>query len=165
MTSAVYTSSTGELVSVGTVVANPLPAGLTAVALTQADADGLASGAKRWNPSLPGVEATPGWVDPAISLTNRATIEQAITDALAQLDALIAATALPAIAAIPAIPAGASLTTTQLTTSLRSLSTWADTAMTGQRTANQATRAGAQQVAATLKRTIRLVRGDFTGTT
>jgi hypothetical protein len=54
--------------------------------------------------------------------------------------------------------------TTQLTTALRALSAWANTAAADQRTANQATRAGAQQVAATLKRTVRLVRGDFTGT-
>lgn len=82
----------------------------------------------------------------ATAAGNHATIEQAITDALATLDTLIAANS------IPQIPAG-SRTLSQLTADVRA-----------QRDANQATRAGAQDVARTLKRLIRLVRGDFSGT-
>ena len=74
---------------------------------------------------------------------NRPIIEAAITQALAQLDALIAAPA------VDTVPAG-TLTTAQLSAALRQM-----------RDAVQANRAGAQQVAVTLKRTIRLVRGDF----
>ena len=76
---------------------------------------------------------------------NRPIIEAAIVAALAELDALIAA---PAVATVPA----GTLTTAQLSTAMREM-----------RDAVQANRAGAQKVAATLKRTIRLVRGDFDG--
>lgn len=42
-------AATGQSVSVGTVVADPLPAGLQSVALSSADAAALASGAGRWH--------------------------------------------------------------------------------------------------------------------
>ena len=77
---------------------------------------------------------------------NEAAIAEAITEALAELRALVAAPALPVV------PDG-TLTTAQLSNALRIL-----------RNEAQATRAGAQKVAATLAQTIRLVRGDFDGT-
>lgn len=76
-------------------------------------------------------------------LVNRPIIEAAIVAALGELDALIAA---PAVATVP----GGTLTTAQLSNIVREM-----------RDAVQANRAGAQKVAATLRRTIRLVRGDF----
>ena len=82
-----------------------------------------------------------------VEATNRRTIEEAVVTALTQLDTLIAA---PALTTIPA----GTLTAADLSNRLRIL-----------RDEAQATRAGAQQVAQSLKRTIRLVRGDFTGTT
>lgn len=74
---------------------------------------------------------------------NAEAIGQAIAAAIAKLDTLIAA---PALATVPA----GTLTTAQLSTALRTL-----------RDQAQATRAGAQDVALILKRTIKLVRGDY----
>lgn len=145
-TYALHRSDDGQLVSVGTVVADPLPDGLTAVQLADADADGLATGSRQWDASTRACIATPGWVDPALAEGNRITIEAAITQALADLDALIAAPA------VPVLPDG-TYTTAQASNHLRTLRNYV-----------QQNRAGAQQVARTLKRTIRLVRGDFDGT-
>ena len=77
---------------------------------------------------------------------NELAVKDAITDALAQLDTLIAA---PALTAVPS----GTLTTAQLSNALRTL-----------RNEAQQTRAGAQDIARTLKRTIRLVRSNFAGT-
>lgn len=74
---------------------------------------------------------------------NRATIDQAITDALTELRNLVAAPAMPTV------PEG-TMTTAQLSTAMRTL-----------RDQAQQNRAGAQKVAAILLKTIRLVRGDF----
>ena len=76
---------------------------------------------------------------------NRPIIESAITAALAELDALIAA---PAVATVP----DGTMNNAALSNAVRSM-----------RDAVQQNRAGAQRVAATLKQTIRLVRGDFDG--
>lgn len=74
---------------------------------------------------------------------NQATIAAAIDAAISQLDTLIAAPA------VDNVPAG-TLTTAQLSNIARAM-----------RDAVQANRAGAQQVALILKRTIKLVRGDY----
>lgn len=50
MTTFLIHDATGKAVSVGTVVANPLPAGLTAVALSDADAQALGV-TRQWNPT------------------------------------------------------------------------------------------------------------------
>lgn len=73
----------------------------------------------------------------------RSTIDQAITDAIADLLTLANA------AALPAVPDG-TMTTAQLSNALRTL-----------RNEAQATRAGAQRVAQALADKIRLDRGDF----
>ena len=75
--------------------------------------------------------------------TNRTTIDQAISDALAELQTLIDA---PAVATVP----DGTLTTAQLSNAMRTM-----------RDAVQANRAGAQRIARTLRHTIRLVRGDY----
>lgn len=77
---------------------------------------------------------------------NRTTIDQAITDALTRLQELVDAPA------IPAVPNG-TMTNAVLSDVVRALRDHA-----------QDTRAGAQEVALTLRRTIRLVRGDYDGT-
>lgn len=74
---------------------------------------------------------------------NRGVIDQAIDASLVELRSLVAAPALPDV------PAG-TMTTAQLSNAMRTL-----------RNEAQATRAGAQQVADILLKTIRLVRGDF----
>jgi hypothetical protein len=136
---AVYETATGRLVSVGTVVANPLPAGLTSVALSAADRDGLRDGTRVWDATMRAVVAR----TPTPEEINKPTIEALIDSALVDLDTLIAA---PAVATVPA----GTLTVTQLSNAMREM-----------RDAVQANRAGAQQIARQLKRTIRLVRGDF----
>lgn len=80
---------------------------------------------------------------PGTPQANASIVDQAITDALNQLQNLANA------AALPTVPAG-TMTTAQLSSAMRTL-----------RDEAQATRAGAQQVARTLRQTIRLVRGDF----
>ena len=77
---------------------------------------------------------------------NKATIEQAIEASLVRLQELVDAPALPT-------PPNGTMTNAVLSDVVRSLRNHA-----------QDTRAGAQEVALTLKRTIRLVRGDFDGT-
>jgi hypothetical protein len=42
-------NGSGEAVSMGTVLANPMPSGLAAVALSDADAGGILTGEKRWD--------------------------------------------------------------------------------------------------------------------
>lgn len=49
MSTYVIHDTDGRAVSVGTKVADPLPAGLTAVQLADADADGLRFGSKQWD--------------------------------------------------------------------------------------------------------------------
>ena len=50
MSTYVVHDATGRAVSIGTKVADPLPAGLTAVALANADADSLRAGTGQWDP-------------------------------------------------------------------------------------------------------------------
>jgi hypothetical protein len=79
---AVHANDTGQLVSVGTVVASPLPAGLTAVELSTQNAALLASGGGTWDTATRGVIPTPGWIDPAIADANGATIRDRADAAL-----------------------------------------------------------------------------------
>jgi hypothetical protein len=79
---AVYETATGRLVSVGTVVASPLPAGLTSVVLSPADAQGLLNGSRRWDAATRAVVATPGWIDPAIAEANGTTLRDRAANAL-----------------------------------------------------------------------------------
>lgn len=63
MTTYMIHDSSGEPVSVGTVVADPLPGGLTALALSDIDADKLRSG-WRWNPATLAVDIAPPEPEP-----------------------------------------------------------------------------------------------------
>jgi hypothetical protein len=58
-----YRDSNGEAVSIGSVVANPLPAGVLSKQITDAEGAGLTNGTKRWN----AVTLTVVDVDPVIS--------------------------------------------------------------------------------------------------
>lgn len=77
---AVYQTANRALVSVGSVVADPLPAGLAALALSVTDGQGLRDGTKTWDAVTLACVAIP--IDP--SQANATTIEsraaQAITD-------------------------------------------------------------------------------------
>jgi hypothetical protein len=44
-----YNSTTGQSVSIGTVIADPLPAGITALPLTDAEGEGLQNGSLIWD--------------------------------------------------------------------------------------------------------------------
>ena len=65
---AVYNAFGGSLVSTGTVVADPLPDGLEAIALSDADGEMLRTGAGRWDDAtrsvVPLPPATPESVTP-----------------------------------------------------------------------------------------------------
>jgi hypothetical protein len=89
---AVYDNTTGQLVSVGTVVADPLPAGLAQSTLSAQDAAGLAEGSRMWDPATRTVVATPGWVDPAVIEGNRTTTETNMANDLTAMQATIDAT-------------------------------------------------------------------------
>lgn len=62
----------GAAVSIGTVVADPLPDGLTAVALSEQDAERLRSGAGRWDATSRSVVAVPTDLpaDPLLDVTD-----------------------------------------------------------------------------------------------
>jgi hypothetical protein len=54
-----YNSTTGESVSIGTVIADPLPAGITALPLTDAQGEGLQNGTLVWDAVTRSLIATP----------------------------------------------------------------------------------------------------------
>lgn len=90
MTAYVVTDQTAKVVSIGTVLANPLPAGLTATVISDADYQAIIAGLKRWQNGAA--------VDTGLATTqaNQATVAAALAQALADLDAVIAAAAVPA---------------------------------------------------------------------
>lgn len=89
MTAYVVVNAQGALVSVGTVVANPLPAGLTATPITDLEFDQLCGGFLRWvNNQL---EPT----DRAQVEANQASVRDLVNQALAQLQAVIDTADLP----------------------------------------------------------------------
>lgn len=77
-----------ELVSYGTVVADPLPAGLTSQQITQADYDRLRGGWLIWNGTglVPSGKLTPE--QEAAQQTNQATIESRADAILTDLRAI-----------------------------------------------------------------------------
>lgn len=85
-TFAIYETSTGTLVSVGSVVANPLPANLSALELTNTQAVGLRSGLFRWDPPTRSLIAVPPDVRPA----NEVTLRDKAAAAMAGNDTAIA---------------------------------------------------------------------------
>ena len=58
-TYCLYTTATGKLVSIGTVLADPLPADLTALALSAEEAEGLKSGTMQWDDATRSLVPTP----------------------------------------------------------------------------------------------------------
>jgi hypothetical protein len=54
-----YNTTTGESVSIGTVIADPLPAGITALPLTDAEGEGLQNGSLQWDAASRTLIATP----------------------------------------------------------------------------------------------------------
>ena len=44
-----YNTTTGQSVSIGTVIADPLPAGITALPLSDAEGEGLQNGSLKWD--------------------------------------------------------------------------------------------------------------------
>jgi hypothetical protein len=54
-----YNSTTGESVSIGTVIANPLPAGITALPITDAEGEGMQNGTLIWDAASRTLIATP----------------------------------------------------------------------------------------------------------
>jgi hypothetical protein len=55
----IYDTATGQGVSLGTVIANPLPANLSAFVLTDAEATGLLSNVLAWDPATLSLIPTP----------------------------------------------------------------------------------------------------------
>jgi hypothetical protein len=54
-----YNSATGASVSIGTVIADPLPAGITALPLTDEQGEGLQNGSLKWDEGTRTLIATP----------------------------------------------------------------------------------------------------------
>jgi hypothetical protein len=98
-------NGSGEAVSMGTVLANPMPSGLAAVALSDADASGILAGEKRWDAATqtvvavtqPVPESVTRWqlrtwllrslgVNPAAVSSLIGGIQDAATRAQAQID-------------------------------------------------------------------------------
>lgn len=67
---AIHHQGTGELTSVGTVVADPLPDDLVAVELTDPEAKGINRGSHVWDAASRSVVVNAEWVDPAITTVN-----------------------------------------------------------------------------------------------
>jgi hypothetical protein len=54
-----YNTVTGQSVSIGTVIADPLPEGITALPLTDAEGEGLQNGSLNWDEATRTLIATP----------------------------------------------------------------------------------------------------------
>jgi hypothetical protein len=54
-----YNSTTGQSVSIGTVIADPLPAGITALPLTDEQGEGLQNGSLKWDAATRTLIPTP----------------------------------------------------------------------------------------------------------
>ena len=75
-----YNTATGQSVSIGTVIADPLPAGITALPLTDEQGEGLQNGTLKWNEETRSLIPTPlpamsaaDWVDQQGFAGNRST--------------------------------------------------------------------------------------------
>jgi hypothetical protein len=75
-----YNTATGASVSIGTVIADPLPAGITALPLTDEQGEGLQNGALKWDeetrtliPTPPPAMSAADWVDAQGFSGNRTT--------------------------------------------------------------------------------------------
>jgi hypothetical protein len=75
-----YNTTTGQSVSIGTVIADPLPAGITALPLTDEQGEGLQNGTLIWDAASRTLIATPPplmsaseWVDAQGFSGNRTT--------------------------------------------------------------------------------------------
>lgn len=82
----VHRDDTGAAVSVGSVIANPLPAGHTAVPLDDVEAAALAAGHARWDPVARAVVVT----GPPPQVANQATLTARALAALAANDTYLA---------------------------------------------------------------------------
>jgi len=75
-----YNTTTGQSVSIGTVIANPLPEGITALPLTDEQGEGLQNGSLKWDeetrtliPTPPPAMSAADWVDAQQFSGNRTT--------------------------------------------------------------------------------------------
>jgi hypothetical protein len=75
-----YNTTTGQSVSIGTVIADPLPAHLTALPLTDEQGEGLQNGSLKWDedtrtliPTPPPAMSAADWVDAQQFSGNRTT--------------------------------------------------------------------------------------------
>jgi hypothetical protein len=75
-----YNTTTGQSVSIGTVIADPLPAGITALPLTDEQGEGLQNGLLKWDeetrtliPTPPPAMSAAEWVDAQQFSGNRTT--------------------------------------------------------------------------------------------
>lgn len=87
---AIHQTTTGELVSVGTIVADPLPAGLTSVALSDPDYVALRDNTGIWDTAVRAVVPNPAYAAEQTRIANEAALR---TDPQTHIDALVAAVA------------------------------------------------------------------------
>jgi hypothetical protein len=71
-----YNTTTGQSVSIGTVIADPLPAGITALPLTDAEGEGMQNGSLKWDaatrtliPTPPPAVTAAEWVEQHLTST------------------------------------------------------------------------------------------------
>jgi hypothetical protein len=146
-----YETATGLAVSMASTdaeLANPLPAHLTDRIITDQEFLDWRGGYITWDAATLSFVAT-GKLTPAEVAqreANKAQVEALIDGALSQLVTFMA---FPDVATVPA----GTMTTAQLSNNLRTV-----------RDAVQQNRNGLRQLAQILKRTLRIVREDFSGT-
>lgn len=79
MASLLYATATGEAVSIGTVIADPLPDGLSVFPLSGADWANLRDGTARWDPATLAVVAVPPDVTVTVTASLLAKANAALT--------------------------------------------------------------------------------------
>lgn len=85
----VYDAATGREVSLGTVVADPLPQGLASVALSDADASAIREGRAAWDAEARGVVMLPPVVPDSVTPYQFRVALLRAGVSLAQVDAMI----------------------------------------------------------------------------
>ena len=97
---AVHDTTTGDLVSVRTIIADPLPDTLTAVALDAHDAAAVTSGSGRWDPTTRTIVPAPPPSPPADVAAAATEAIEALTAEGSNADPTVVAALTPVLEAL-----------------------------------------------------------------